>query len=61
MLDTGDQKFMVGMGVWEIIKDHYTWIYEQGVNMGGSEKSGFRFKLVYTRGVAKTCLGRKRY
>ena len=40
VLDTGYQQSMVGMGGWKIIKRHDTWIYAQGVNMGGSSKAG---------------------
>ena len=52
---------MVGMGGWDIIKLHDMFIYEQGVNMGGSSKAGCRLQSVDARGVVKNRLGGKRY
>ena len=60
MFDTGPQKFMIGQDGWEIIKHHDTWIYAQGVNMGGPSKAGRRLQLVYARGVVKNLLDGKR-
>ena len=44
---------MIGMGGWEIIKIHYSWIYAQGVDMGGSPKGGRHLHLIDTRDVVK--------
>ena len=44
---------MIGMGGWEIIKIHYSWIYAQGVDMGGSPKGGRPLHLIDTRDVVK--------
>ena len=35
VFDTGDQQSMIGKEGWEIIKRLDTWIYAQGVNLGG--------------------------
>ena len=61
MLDTVSQQFMVGIGGWEIIKHHDTWIDTQEINMGGSSKARHHLTLVDARGVAKICLDGKRY
>ena len=61
MLDTVSQQFMVGIGGWEIIKHHDTWIDTQEINMGGSSKARHHLILVDARGVAKICLDGKRY
>ena len=61
VLDTGAQKSMIGMGGWEIIKRHDSWIDAQGVNMGGLSKADHRLKSVDTRGVTKNCLDGKCY
>ena len=53
MLDTGSQQSMVGMGGWEIINHHDTWIDAKGVNMGGSSKKVRRLQLVDARRVVK--------
>ena len=52
---------MVGVGVWEIIKRHDTCIGAQGVNMGGSSKSGRSLQLVDERGVVENSLDGKQY
>ena len=59
MFDTGSQKSMIGLDGWEIIKRHDSWIYTQGVNMGGLSKVGRRLKLVDARGVVKNRLDDK--
>ena len=61
VLYTRDQHSIVGMGGWEIIKRHNTWIYAQCVNMGDYSKAGRRFKLVDTKGVAKKRLNGNNY
>ena len=61
MFDTGAQKLMIGQYGWEIIKRRDTWIYAQGVKMGGPPKSGRLLQLVDARGVVKTFLYGKRY
>ena len=53
VIDTGAQQSMVRIGYWDIIKRHYKWIDAQGINMGGSSKSGHRLQLVGARGVVK--------
>ena len=40
VFDKGAHQSMIGRYGWEIIKRHDTWIYTQGVNMGGSSKAG---------------------
>ena len=40
ILGTGSQKYVIGMGGWEIIKRHNSWIYSQGVNILGTSKAG---------------------
>ena len=40
VFNTGDHQLMIGQDGWDIIKRHDTWIYEQGVNMGGTPKAG---------------------
>ena len=52
---------MVGIGGWEIIKRHDTWIYVQGVNMGGSSKAGCHLQLVDAKGVVEKRRDGKRY
>ena len=61
VFDTGAQKSMIGIYGWEIIKRHDTWIDAQGVNIGGSSKSGHRLQLLDARGVMKNRLDGKRY
>ena len=52
---------MVGVGGWEIIKHHDTWIDSQSLNIGGSSKAGNRLQLVDTSGVLKDYIDGKCY
>ena len=52
---------MIGMGGWDIIKRHDSWIDYQGVNMGGPSKKGHYLQLVGARGVVKNRLDGKLY
>ena len=61
MFDTRVQQSIIGRDGWEIIKRHDTWIDAQGVNIGGSSKSGHRLQLLDARGVMKNRLDGKRY
>ena len=44
---------MIGIGGWERIKFHDSWIDSQGVDMVVSSKGGRRLKLIGARGVVK--------
>ena len=59
VLDTGSQQSIFSIGGWGIIRIRDTWIDKQGINMGGSSKSGRHLQLVYARGVVKNCLDGK--
>ena len=50
---TGSQQYMIGMGRWDIVKRHGSWIYDQGVYMGGYPKLGRRLWIIGTRGEVK--------
>ena len=51
MIDTGDQKCIIGTGGWKIIKCHDSCIYSQGVNMGGPSKGGHLLQIIDSIGV----------
>ena len=61
VFDTGSQKSMIGRYGWERINRHDTWIYLQGVDLGGAQKAGLRLQLVDARGVVKNRLDGESY
>ena len=61
VLETGDQKSMIGMGVWYIIKIHDDFIDDHGVNLGGVSKGGRQLKFIDAIRMVKNHLYSQRY